>query len=96
MLQTSQRLASGENTGYGLGWDLEPASLAGEATQSLGHEGEFFLGGSTSFLTFPGRGIVVAVMTNTAVADTGVSCAENRRRFRGTAEDARLMVPRWA
>ena len=69
MLQTSQRLASGANTGYGLGWDLEPLSLAGETTQSLGHDGEFFLGGSTSFLTFPDRGIVVAVMTNTAFAD---------------------------
>ena len=29
MLQTPQRLASGEETGYGLGWELETVSLAG-------------------------------------------------------------------
>jgi hypothetical protein len=28
LLQTSQRLASGEETGYGLGWDLETVTLA--------------------------------------------------------------------
>ena len=35
LLQTSQRLASGEETGYGLGWDLETVALAG-ATNALG------------------------------------------------------------
>ena len=30
LLQASQRLTSGEETGYGLGWDLELASLAGK------------------------------------------------------------------
>src|SRR6185436_12983722 len=30
LLQTSQRLTSGKETGYGLGWDLEPVELAGE------------------------------------------------------------------
>jgi serine beta-lactamase-like protein LACTB, mitochondrial len=69
-LQTSQRLASGEETGYGLGWDLESASLAGQSTTMLGHDGEFFIGGSTALVTFPERGIVVAVMTNTSFADT--------------------------
>ena len=29
LLQTSQRLASGQETGYGLGWDLETVALAG-------------------------------------------------------------------
>ena len=68
-LQTTQRVASGAETGYGLGWDLENASIAGEATRSVGHDGEFFLGGSTAFITFPERGLVVAVMTNTSFAD---------------------------
>jgi serine beta-lactamase-like protein LACTB len=68
-LQTPQRLASGEETGYGLGWDLETVSIAGETTRQVGHGGEFFMGGSTSFITFPERGVVVAVMTNTSFAD---------------------------
>ena len=33
LLQTSQRLASGQETGYGLGWDLETVALAGEQTR---------------------------------------------------------------
>jgi serine beta-lactamase-like protein LACTB len=70
MLQTPQQLASGEETGYGLGWDLEPASVAGQPTRMVGHDGEFFIGGSTSFITLPERGIVVAVTTNTSFADT--------------------------
>ena len=70
VLQTPERLASGEDTGYGLGWDLETVSLAGETTRSVGHDGEYFIGGSTSFITFPELGIVVALMTNTTYADT--------------------------
>ena len=37
LLQTSQRLASGEETGYGLGWDLETVTLAGEPTRVAGY-----------------------------------------------------------
>ena len=70
-LQTSQRLASGEETGYGLGWKLETVPLAGEATRMAGHgtKGDF-IGGTTYLLTFPERGIVVAVTTNISFADT--------------------------
>jgi CubicO group peptidase (beta-lactamase class C family) len=70
MLQAPQHLASGEETGYGLGWDLETASIAGQTTRQVGHDGEFFIGGSTSFITFPEHGIVVAVTTNISFADT--------------------------
>ena len=35
LLQTSQRLPSGDETGYGLGWDLETVTLAGEQTRVL-------------------------------------------------------------
>ena len=44
LLQTSQRLASGEETGYGLGWDLETVALAGKQTRLVGHDGDL-LGG---------------------------------------------------
>lgn len=70
MLQTPQRLASGEETGYGLGWDLETVSIAGETTRLVGHDGGFSVGGSTSFMTFPERGIVVSVTSNISFANT--------------------------
>jgi CubicO group peptidase (beta-lactamase class C family) len=70
LLQAPQRLASGEETGYGLGWDLETVSLAGEPARLVGHDGELFMGGSTSFVTWPTRGIVAAVVSNTSYADT--------------------------
>ena len=40
LLQTSQRLPSGEETGYGLGWDLETVTLAGKQTRLVGHDGD--------------------------------------------------------
>ena len=68
MLQTSQRVASGKDTGYALGWDLESASIAGATASQLGHNGEYLIGGSTSFITFPERGIVVAMTANISFA----------------------------
>ena len=68
-LQAPQRLASGEETGYGLGWDVETVSIGGETARQVGHDGEFFMGGSTSLITLPERGIVVAVTTNISFAD---------------------------
>ena len=70
MLQTPQQLASGEQTGYGLGWDLDSVSLAGRPTRMAGHEGKYFVGGSTSLMTFPERRLAVAVTTNISFADT--------------------------
>jgi serine beta-lactamase-like protein LACTB len=66
LLQTSQKLPSGEETGYGLGWDLEPVTLAGEQTILAGHEGLWMGGPVSSLITFPKQGIVVAVTSNTA------------------------------
>ena len=70
-LQTPQGLASGEETGYGLGWELETHPLAGRPTRMAGHgsKGEF-IGGTTYLMTFPERGLVVAVMANISFADT--------------------------
>jgi serine beta-lactamase-like protein LACTB len=70
MLQTSQSLSSGKDTAYGLGWMLETVPLAGEPTRLVGHASRSLLGASTSFLTFPDRGIVVAVTSNTSYAGT--------------------------
>ena len=71
LLQTPQKLASGEETGYGLGWSLETISLGGESTRMAGHgtKGDF-IGGNSYLMTFPERGIVVAVSTNISFADT--------------------------
>jgi serine beta-lactamase-like protein LACTB len=69
-LQTSQRLPSGEETGYGLGWDLESVALAGEQTRVVGHDGESLGGMVASLMTFPERGIVVSVTSNISYADT--------------------------
>lgn len=70
LLQTSQRLASGQETGYGLGWDLETAALMGKETALVGHDGESLGGTVASFMTFPEYGIVVSVTSNTSYADT--------------------------
>jgi CubicO group peptidase (beta-lactamase class C family) len=70
LLQTPQRLASGQETGYGLGWDLEPVALSGEQTRWAGHEGTLMGGMVASFVTFPEHGIVVSVTSNISFADT--------------------------
>jgi CubicO group peptidase (beta-lactamase class C family) len=69
LLQARQQLASGEDTEYGLGWMLDTVELAGEQTRLVGHASRTIEGASTSFLTFPDRGIVVAVIANRSFAD---------------------------
>jgi CubicO group peptidase (beta-lactamase class C family) len=70
MLQTPQRLRSGEETGYGLGWNVESVTLAGKRTRMVGHDGELLGGMAASLMTFPDQGIVVAVTSNISYADT--------------------------
>jgi CubicO group peptidase (beta-lactamase class C family) len=79
LLQTSQRLASGQETGYGLGWDLETVTVAGQETTVVGHDGESLGGMVASLMTFPKYGIVVSVTSNISYADTfglGVKIAQ--------------------
>ena len=79
LLQTSQRLPSGEETGYGLGWDLETVTFLGEQTRVVGHDGDVLGGMVGSLMTFRERGIVVAVIANSSYADTpaiGLKIAE--------------------
>ena len=70
LLQTSQRLASGQETGYGLGWDLETATLAGTGARLIGHDGDSLGGMVASLMTFPEHGLVVSVTSNISYADT--------------------------
>jgi CubicO group peptidase (beta-lactamase class C family) len=70
LLQTPQRLASGEETGYGLGWDLETVTLAGKPARMAGHNGDILGGMTASLLTFPEHGIAISVLSNISYADT--------------------------
>ena len=70
LLQAPQRLSSGQETGYGLGWDIETVTLGGKPTKWVGHDGQSLGGMVASLMTFPEQGIVVAVIANTSYADT--------------------------
>jgi serine beta-lactamase-like protein LACTB len=87
LLQTSQQLTSGAETGYGLGWDLETVTLAGQPTASVGHNGDSLGGMVASLVTFPERGIVVAVTSNISYANTFSLASKVAEAF--AAEEAR-------
>ena len=70
LLQTSQRLASGQETGYGLGWDLETATISGKPTRVVGHDGDSLGGMVSSLMIFPELELVIAVTSNVSYADT--------------------------
>jgi serine beta-lactamase-like protein LACTB, mitochondrial len=79
LLQTSQRLPSGQETGYGLGWDLETVAFADRQTGLVGHDGDSLGGMVASIMTFPEHRIVVALTSNISYADTyslGVKIAQ--------------------
>jgi len=70
LLQTPQRLTSGQQTEYGLGWALETVPLSGQPTRMAGHGTKpDFIGGTAYLMTFPERGIVVALTSNISFAD---------------------------
>ncbi len=69
LLQTRQQLTSGKDTDYGLGWMLDTVELAGARTRMASHASRTIEGASTSFLTFPERGLVVTVTSNLSFAD---------------------------
>ena len=89
LLQTEQQLASGAPTGYGLGWRIESLPLAGEPARMAGHGSkEDFIGGTTYLMTFPERGLAVAVMTNTSFADSKTIALKIAEVFAGPAKPA--------
>ena len=70
LLQAPQRLKTGEETGYGLGWDLETETVNGTPARIVGHDGDVLGGRVASLMTFPDQKIVVSVISNTSYADT--------------------------
>ena len=86
LLQTSQRLRSGEETAYGLGWDIENVALANEHARWIGHDGTSYGGTVASLMTFPEHGIVVAVTSNISYTDTPALALKIAQAF---AEQAR-------
>jgi CubicO group peptidase (beta-lactamase class C family) len=86
LLQTSQRLRSGQETGYGLGWDLETVALAGKDTRVIGHDGDLLGGMASSLMTFPEHGIVVAVTSNISYADTFALGSNIAQAFAGRGQ----------
>jgi CubicO group peptidase (beta-lactamase class C family) len=83
LLQASQRLPTGEETGYGLGWDLETVTLAGKPTVVVGHDGDSLGGMVTSLMLVRERGIVVAVTSNISYADTASVALKIAEAFAG-------------
>jgi hypothetical protein len=81
ILQTSQRLASGQETGYGLGWDLETVALAGEQTRLVGHDGESLGGMVASLMTFREHGRRVRDVEHVLRGHV-CCCVENRAGLR--------------
>jgi CubicO group peptidase (beta-lactamase class C family) len=86
LLRTSQRLVSGEETGYGLGWDLETVTLDGAPATLVGHDGDILGGNAAALLTFSDRGVTVAVISNISYADTFSVAVQLGEVFQGTIE----------
>jgi serine beta-lactamase-like protein LACTB, mitochondrial len=80
-LQAPQRLASGGETRYGLGWEIERVELAGEQARRVGHDGTLLGGRASTLMIFPERGLVVSVMTNISYADTKAIALEVASAF---------------
>ncbi|MEP7366445.1 MAG: serine hydrolase domain-containing protein, partial [Acidobacteriota bacterium] len=83
LLQTSQQLASGQPTGYGLGWQRKTITLAGKPTTAIGHDGDSLGGTVASLITFPEYGIVVAVTSNISHAGTFTLATKIAEAFAG-------------
>ncbi len=90
LLQSTQRLPSGQDTGYGLGWDLETIDIAGRPTPVIGHDGDVLGGTVSSLIVVPEHGLVVAVTSNTSYADTAGPGREHRRGVCRAREDLGL------
>jgi CubicO group peptidase (beta-lactamase class C family) len=70
LLQTPQRLSSGQETTSGLGWDVGPAVIDNRQTRWVGRNGSLLGGMVTSLMIFPEHGVVVSAMSNISYSDT--------------------------
>ncbi|MBX7187103.1 MAG: beta-lactamase family protein [Vicinamibacteria bacterium] len=81
ILQANHRVASGRETGYGLGWEVETVDFPGGRTKMVGHGGELLGGMAVSLTMLRETGIVVAVMSNTSYADTAALAVKIAEAF---------------
>lgn len=88
-LQAAQRTASGDDTGYGLGWDRETVTIGGRPTAVVGHDGDLLGGPAASLLLVPDRQLVVAVTANISYADTATLATAIANAFAANAPAAR-------
>ena len=70
LLQSPQRLRSGEETEYGLGWDVEAVEILGKQTRWVGHDGDLLGGPVSTLAIFREHNLVVSVIANTSYAPT--------------------------
>jgi CubicO group peptidase (beta-lactamase class C family) len=84
LLQAPQQLASEEETGYGLGWDLEHVKVLGVPATAIGHDGAMLGGTVMSLMALREPGIVVAVMSNISYADTPALALKVAEAFAAT------------
>lgn len=81
LLQASLRLPTGDETGYGLGWDRESVTIGGRQIRVVGHDGEVLGGRVASLMIVPERELVIAVVSNTSYADTPALAREVAEAF---------------
>jgi CubicO group peptidase (beta-lactamase class C family) len=93
MLQTPYQ-APGVDHASGLGWRRETVELAGERTQVAGQASRTMEGASTSFLTFPDRGLVVVAMANHSFADMRSIALALAQAFGAAVASGSAQVPR--
>jgi serine beta-lactamase-like protein LACTB len=67
MMWTSQSTASGEETGYGIGWSIRTDEAGRRLIQHNGGS----VGGTTNLRIYPREGLVIAVISNTSSASIG-------------------------
>lgn len=69
-LHSPQDLASGEDTGYGLGWSVRTVSLGKKEVRAIGVNGYSVGGMVATLLILPEHGLTVAVTSNISYAAT--------------------------
>lgn len=88
LLQASQRLTSGKETGNGLGWYRRTVTLGGKPTVVTGQDGHLLGGTVASLMTFPAHRMTIAVTANISYADTATLAMKVAEIFAGQTSDA--------